>query len=69
MNITARSTSTTSTTESAKPYRGRRVSWAEFYSLRPDLRPANDNRQSGELSTPRNYAGSLAQQSQQLATA
>ncbi|WP_301943416.1 hypothetical protein [Mesorhizobium escarrei] len=21
----------------------RRISWAEFYRLRPDLRPANDN--------------------------
>jgi hypothetical protein len=21
----------------------RRISWAEFYQLRPDLRPANDN--------------------------
>ncbi|CAH2408002.1 hypothetical protein MES4922_90009 [Mesorhizobium ventifaucium] len=25
-------------------YRGRRMSWAEFYRERPDLRPANDNR-------------------------
>lgn len=22
----------------------RRISWAEFFRLRPDLRPANDNR-------------------------
>lgn len=26
-------------------YRGRRISWAELWKLRPDLRPANDNRQ------------------------
>lgn len=26
-----------------RPYRGRRMSWAEFYALRPDRRPANDN--------------------------
>jgi len=24
-------------------YRGRRITWAEFYRLRPDLQPANDN--------------------------
>jgi hypothetical protein len=24
-------------------YRGRRLSWKEFYALRPDLRPANDD--------------------------
>lgn len=26
-----------------KPYRGRRLSWREFYAMRPDLRPDNDN--------------------------
>lgn len=26
-----------------RPLRGRRLSWEEFYELRPDLRPANDN--------------------------
>ncbi|WP_163269649.1 hypothetical protein [Chelativorans alearense] len=40
---TDRTTSTTDTTESARPYRGRRITWEEFYALRPDLRPANDN--------------------------
>lgn len=30
--------------ESAKPFRGRRLTWQQFYALRPDLRPANDNR-------------------------
>ena len=39
----ARSTSKTTTTEFAKPFKGRRLSWTEFYQLRPDLRPANDN--------------------------
>jgi hypothetical protein len=24
-------------------YRGRRISWAEFYKQRPDLRPDNDD--------------------------
>jgi hypothetical protein len=24
-------------------FRGRRLSWREFYALRPDLQPANDN--------------------------
>ena len=24
-------------------YRGRRITWAEFYRLRPDLKPANEN--------------------------
>lgn len=38
---TARSTSTTSTTESAKPYRGRRMSWQEFRKLMKEA--ANDN--------------------------
>lgn len=26
-------------------YRGRRLSWAELYRMRPDLRPDNDNDQ------------------------
>lgn len=30
-------------TDNDKPYRGRRMSWREFYQLRPDLRPDNDN--------------------------
>ena len=29
-----------------RPYRGRRISWEEFYRCRPDLRPANDNENS-----------------------
>ncbi len=29
--------------DTARPYRGRRMSWAEFYRLRPDRRPANDD--------------------------
>lgn len=29
--------------ESARPFRGRRLSWAQFYVLRPDLRADNDN--------------------------
>lgn len=30
--------------DSDRPFRGRRLSWAEFY-LMPDLRPANDSYQ------------------------
>lgn len=26
-------------------YRGRRISWAEFYKLFPDRRPVNDNKE------------------------
>lgn len=26
-----------------RPFRGRRLTWAQFYDLRPDRRPANDN--------------------------
>lgn len=29
-------------------YRGRRLSWTEFYALRPDLKPAKDNRQASD---------------------
>lgn len=34
--------------DSDRPFRGRRLSWAEFYRMRPDLRPANDNQQEQE---------------------
>lgn len=34
--------------ESARPSRGRRLSWEEFYLLRPDRRPANDNISNGK---------------------
>ncbi|YBV97099.1 hypothetical protein M1D80_09445 [Phyllobacteriaceae bacterium JZ32] len=29
-------------------YRGRRLSWAEFWKLRPDRRPDNDNDEKQE---------------------
>lgn len=29
-----------------RPNRGRRMTWAEFYRLRPDRRPANDNQRA-----------------------
>jgi hypothetical protein len=29
-------------------FRGRRLSWKEFYQMRPDLRPANDNSEKSE---------------------
>jgi len=31
------------TADSDRPHRGRRLSWAELYQIRPDLKPANDN--------------------------
>lgn len=31
------------TADSDKPHRGRRMTWAELYQIRPDLKPANDN--------------------------
>ena len=40
-----RTTSREPASESARPFRGRRLSWAEFYRERPDLRPDNDNKQ------------------------
>lgn len=43
----SRTTSSLDVTEAAKPYRGRRMSWAEFYREREDLQPANDNEAGG----------------------
>jgi hypothetical protein len=43
----ARSTSAESISDTAKPHRGRRLSWAAFYTERPDLAAANDNVASG----------------------
>lgn len=40
-----RTTSREPASESARPFRGRRLSWAEFFKERPDLRPANDNQE------------------------
>jgi hypothetical protein len=31
------------TADADRPVLGRRLSWEEFYQLRPDRRPANDN--------------------------
>lgn len=33
------------TAPAQKPRLGKRISWAEFYRQRPDLRPANDNQE------------------------
>lgn len=30
-----------------RPFRGRRLTWQQFYELRPDLKPANDNEVAG----------------------
>jgi hypothetical protein len=43
-----RATTTEPANESARPYRGRRLTWEQFYALRPDLRPANDNGKADE---------------------
>ncbi|WP_172401998.1 hypothetical protein [Ensifer aridi] len=32
-----------------RPLHGRRLSWEEFYRLRPDLKPANDNRAESSI--------------------
>lgn len=29
-------------------HRGRRISWAELYRQRPDLKPSNDNKDSAD---------------------
>lgn len=34
---------TTTTPDPDRPLRGRRISWREFYAMRPDLRSDNDN--------------------------
>lgn len=34
------------TPETDRPYRGRRITWREFYALRPDLKGDNDNKSS-----------------------
>lgn len=38
----ARSTSAVAVSDTARPYRGRRLSWVEFYKL-TNRQPANDN--------------------------
>ncbi len=44
-NPYTRTTSREPASEAARPFRGRRLSWKEFYRERPDLRPDNDNDQ------------------------
>lgn len=41
-------TTTDSTLDGA--HRGRRMTWAEFYKMRPDRKPANDNQQKRQAS-------------------
>ena len=43
LDLIRTTTHDTGVTASAKPNQGRRLSWREFYVLRPDLQPANDN--------------------------
>lgn len=47
MTDTKRKSSQNAPEESSRPYRGRRLSWTEFYRLRPDRKPANDNGKAG----------------------
>lgn len=35
--------------DSDRPFLGRRLSWEEFYRMRPDRRPANENKPSPHL--------------------
>jgi len=42
-STTARRPSQRPAADTDRPYRGRRISWTEFYALRPDRRPANGN--------------------------
>lgn len=46
-------------TDSTRPYRGRRLSWSEFYALRPDLKADNDNERSDVVSLPLEEAPSV----------
>lgn len=34
--------------ETDRPLRGRRLSWEEFYRVRPDLKPTNDNQNAAK---------------------
>lgn len=34
-------------------YRGRRLSWSEFFALRPDLRADNDNQPKAMITAPK----------------
>jgi hypothetical protein len=43
-----RTTTSTTVPPSASPYRGRRLSWQEFYAQRPDLRPADNDDKAGD---------------------
>ena len=41
--VAARTTSSSSVADSAKPFRGKRITREELYEMRPDLRPADDD--------------------------
>lgn len=44
------------TADNDRPYRGRRMTWQEFWQMRPDRKPANDNveRKSAPIETQAN---------------
>lgn len=45
-------------TISDRPYRGRRLSWREFYALRPDLKADNDNDTTAATGTDQSSSSS-----------
>ena len=50
-----RSTGRNPVSDANRPFRGRRITWTEFYELHPDRRPANDNNKredAAELRAP-----------------
>ncbi len=45
--MTNRGTAYARTSDADRPILGRRLTWQEFYQMRPDRRPANDNTKPG----------------------
>lgn len=56
MTSTSRRPSQRPAADTDRPYRGRRISWAEFWTMRPDRRPANDSDPLGEVKSLRRAA-------------
>lgn len=51
--MTNRGTAYARTSDADRPILGRRLTWEQFYQMRPDRRPANDNEPIGRSETPR----------------
>lgn len=43
---------TTTTQDPDRPLRGRRLSWQEFFAIRPDLKAVNDNQKPVDNQNP-----------------